>query len=176
MRGILYISTHTKKVLESIFKAVTAKKGPSCLEGVHPSTGLGGPTLAPLHVFWPEQAGLSSKMSAHRSPQEAPPVLSCPLHRTGRLFVEMPFETPGDDMSQDVSYSRDHRSRTSLFRKPQEITPLDICSTVATLCESKSVVSTTVSSARKVVCNPYFPRALSTIDHSGTLGGSLRVF
>ena len=81
-------------------------------------------TVAPLHVFWPEQAGLSSKMSAHRSPQEAPPVLSCPLHRTGRLFVEMPFETPGDDMSQDVSYSRDHRSRTSLFRKPQEDTPL----------------------------------------------------
>ena len=80
--------------------------------------------VAPLHVFWPEQAGLSSKMSAHRSPQEAPPVLSCPVHRTGRLFVEMPFETPGDDMSQDVSYSRDHRSRTSLFRKPQEITPL----------------------------------------------------
>ena len=30
---------HHKKVLESIFKAVTAKKGPSCLEGVHPSTG-----------------------------------------------------------------------------------------------------------------------------------------
>ena len=27
-------------------------------------------------------------------------------------------------MSQDVSYSRDHRSRTSLFRKPQEDTPL----------------------------------------------------
>ena len=80
--------------------------------------------VAPLHVFWPEQAGLSSKMSAHRSPQEAPPVLSCPLHRTGRLFVEMPFETPGDDMSQDVSYSRDHRSRTSLFRKPQEGTAL----------------------------------------------------
>ena len=58
--------------------------------------------------------------------QEAAPVLSCarPVHRTGRLFVEMPFETPGDDMSQDVSYSRDHRSRTSLFRKPQEVTPL----------------------------------------------------
>ena len=34
-------------------------------------------------------------------------------------------------MSQDVSYSRDHRSRTSLFRKPQEITPLEICSTVS---------------------------------------------
>ena len=41
------------------------------------------------------------------SGQEAPPVLSCarPVHRTGRLFVDMPFETPGDDMSQDVFYS-----------------------------------------------------------------------
>ena len=44
------------------------------------------------------------------------------------------------------------------------------------LCESKSVVSTTVSSAWNGWINPYFPRALSTIDHSGTLGGSLRVF
>ena len=44
------------------------------------------------------------------------------------------------------------------------------------LCESKSVVSTTVSSARKVVGIPYFLRALSTIDHSGTLGNGVRVF
>ena len=44
------------------------------------------------------------------------------------------------------------------------------------LCESKSVVSTTVSSARKVVHIPYFSRALSTIDHSGTLGHGVRVF
>ena len=42
------------------------------------------------------------------------------------------------------------------------------------LCESKSVVSTTVSSAKKVVGLPYFLRVLSTMDHSGTLGGSLR--
>ena len=40
------------------------------------------------------------------SGQEAAPVLSCarPVHRTGRLFVEMPFETTGHDRSQDVSY------------------------------------------------------------------------
>ena len=44
------------------------------------------------------------------------------------------------------------------------------------LCESKSVVSTTVSSARKVVRVPYFLRVLSTIDHSGTLGHGVRVF
>ena len=52
--------------------------------------------------------------------QEAAPVLSCarPVHRTGRLFVEMPFETPGDDMSQDVSYCRVHRSRTSPIAGP----------------------------------------------------------
>ena len=54
------------------------------------------------------------------SGQEAAPVLSCarPVHRTGRLFVEMPFETPGDDMSQDVSYCRVHRSRTSPIAVP----------------------------------------------------------
>ena len=40
------------------------------------------------------------------SGQDARPVLSCDLScdRTGRLFVEMPFETTGHDRSQDVSY------------------------------------------------------------------------
>ena len=61
-----------------------------------------------------------TKKGVSSSGQEAAPVLSCarPVHRTGRLFVEMPFETPGDDMSQDVSYSRDHRSRTSPIAVP----------------------------------------------------------
>ena len=33
------------------FKAVTAKKGPSCLEGVHPSTGFGG-ALSPRCMYF----------------------------------------------------------------------------------------------------------------------------
>ena len=37
-------------------------------------------------------------------PQEATCPVTCPVHRTGRLFVEVPFETPGHDRSQDVSY------------------------------------------------------------------------
>ena len=42
MFSSVFDERNNKKVLESIFKSVTAKKGPSCLEGVHPSTGLGG--------------------------------------------------------------------------------------------------------------------------------------
>ena len=62
----------------------------------------------------------SAEVSPPLSGQEAAPVLSCarPVHRTGRLFVGMPFETPGDDMSQDVSYCRVHRSRTSPIAGP----------------------------------------------------------
>ena len=116
MFSCVFDERHHKKVLESIFKAVTAKKGPSCLEGVHPSTGFGR-ALSPRCMYFGRSRGGSSKM-VHRSPQEAPPVLSCPVHRTGRLFVEMPFETPGDDMSQDVSYCRVHRSRTSPIAVP----------------------------------------------------------
>ena len=48
MFSSVFDERHHKKVLESIFKAVTAKKGPSCLEGVHPSTGLGRPAACIL--------------------------------------------------------------------------------------------------------------------------------
>ena len=70
---------------------------------------------------------------------------------------------------------RSHHFPGNPLPKPSYNPPLKPCHSRA-LCESKSVVSTTVSSARKVVRVPYFLRVLSTIDHSGTLGHGVRVF